>query len=229
MFTVIVQSLTAVPIARALKVTLPDSDGFLIVSSNPVSRAIARALMESDIAVMLADRSRRRRLKAEKEHIPTYRETLPEEFEAGYFDEYGLGSLLALSADEHENIEATIAYRRVFKRDNVYSIRSRRENGKNQSERRLRRASRLFGKTLFSNRIDYQMLLQMLEKGAELHFFALDQKLDPRQFHEQCGREAVMLFAFDTRNKAHCFSAEAVPSADAGWRILYLGFQPPTI
>jgi hypothetical protein len=53
--TVVLQSLTAGPLARALKVAEPGSGGFLIVGANPLARAIALALAQQEVSVRLTD------------------------------------------------------------------------------------------------------------------------------------------------------------------------------
>lgn len=53
--TVVLQSLTALPIARKLKVTEPATDGYLIIGANKVALRIAKALINKGISVKVAD------------------------------------------------------------------------------------------------------------------------------------------------------------------------------
>ena len=55
--TVVLQSATARPLARLLKVAEPAARGFLIVGANPVARAVGRALKQRGSNVLLTDSS----------------------------------------------------------------------------------------------------------------------------------------------------------------------------
>ncbi|MCX5511876.1 hypothetical protein OH705_28895, partial [Pseudomonas sp. BJa3] len=55
--TVVLQSATARPLARLLKVAEPSPSGFLLVGANPPARAIAKDLQQLGCRVLFTDSS----------------------------------------------------------------------------------------------------------------------------------------------------------------------------
>jgi hypothetical protein len=53
--TVLLNSLTALPLARLLGVAEPDPQGFLLLGAHPVAREIGRYLQDHDHMVLLTD------------------------------------------------------------------------------------------------------------------------------------------------------------------------------
>lgn len=217
--TVLLQSITAVPLARFLRVTLPEPEGFLIVGANKLARTIAAALLENNIKVMLTDSSKERIAEAEKAGIPTYRGNPLSEHAEYNLHLTGLGTLLTLSAHESENIAAAFHYRQEFGKRNIFSLPVSKGRGSALAESR----PRIRGKELFNNEASYSHLLHMLDRGAEIKCASLEKKIDLNDFHEKYGKEAIALFAIDPENSAHCFHEEQLPSLDEGWKVLFLG------
>ncbi|MDJ0624475.1 MAG: sodium:proton antiporter [Desulfocapsaceae bacterium] len=220
-FTVLLQSLTAVPLARILGVNLPEPEGFLIIGANRLARAIATALLKNDIKVMLTDSSWERIAEAEKEGIPTYRGNPLSEHAEYNLQLVGLGTLLALSAYESENIAAAFHYRQEFGKNNIFTLPASKDRG--SSKKRGRPQTR--GILLFDSKASYAELAEMFEQGATIKQFTLQKKIDLDDFHEKYGKEAIPLFAIDPENTAHCFNKEQLPGMDEGWKILYLGYD----
>ena len=223
-FTVLLQSLTALPVANLLKVTLPAADGFLIIGSNRLSRAIAKMLLGLNIKVIIVDSSKEQIAKAEAENIPSYRGNPLSEQAEYNLELVGLGNLLALSAHESENIAATLHYRQEFGKSNIYSILSTSQKDSKNSISTNRRWSQLRGKILFNEKVSYQILTQMIGRGATLKLISLNEKFDPKDFYTTHGEEAVPLFGIDQNNQVHCFSAQGSLQINEGWQILYLGY-----
>ena len=224
-FTVLLQSITAVPLAKLLKVSLPDPDGFLIIGSNRLARAIATSLMEFDIKVVIADTSKDRIARAEEANIPTYRGNPLSEHAEYNLELAGLGTLLAMSANESENVAAALHYRQEFGKNNIYSLLPTAKKGSGGDTSKVRTMSQLRGQTLFSEKVSYQSLARMIEKGAKVRHFTQKDTFDLKDFQEKYGKEAVPLFGIDPENQAFCFSTENSLQIENGWQILYLGYD----
>ena len=224
-FTVLLQSITAVPLAKLLKVSLPDPDGFLIIGSNRLARAIATSLMEFDIKVVIADTSKDRIARAEEANIPTYRGNPLSEHAEYNLELAGLGTLLAMSANESENVAAALHYRQEFGKNNIYSLLPTAKKGRGGDTSKVRTMSQLRGQTLFSEKVSYQSLARMIEKGAKVRHFTQKDTFDLKDFQEKYGKEAVPLFGIDPENQAFCFSTENSLQIENGWQILYLGYD----
>lgn len=222
-FTVLLQSLTAGPIARFLKVTLPDSDGFLIIGSNRLSRAIAKALLSANCNLMLGDSTVERLAEAKRAGIPTYTGNPLSELANHNLELVGVGSLLALSSSESENMAATLHYRREFGKNNIYSILSAPRKFSAETTMKSGPAPQLPGKTLFSEEVSYQTLIDMMDHGATVQCQNLEGRLEPNVVDEKYGRDTVILFGIDPSNKVHCVTTDNSLTLDKDWQIVFLG------
>ena len=95
--TVVLQSATARPLARLLKVTEPAPSGFLIVGANRPARTLGKALQQLGSRVLLTDSSWENIRAARMEGLPTYFGNPASEHADLHLDLAGLGYLLALS------------------------------------------------------------------------------------------------------------------------------------
>lgn len=70
--TVLLQSLTARPVAKLLAVSEPDGHGFLIIGANSLAIAIGKALRDNGLRVLLVDSNWENTRKARMEGLPVY-------------------------------------------------------------------------------------------------------------------------------------------------------------
>jgi Trk K+ transport system NAD-binding subunit len=217
-FTVLLQSLTAVPLAKMLRVTLPEPEGFLVFGGNRVARTIARGLLDNDVKVMVTDSSKERIARVEEEGLPAYRGNPLSEHAEYNLQLAGLGNLLAMSPYESENIVVAYHYRREFGKNNIYTLQALSEHDSSKAT-----MSQLRGRKMFTERCSYAVLSKLIENGATMNHVTMEKKFDVTEFHEKFGKEAVPLFAIAPKNTTYCFTDAQVPGIDEGWRILYLG------
>ncbi len=125
--TVIFQSLTAAPLAGFLKVTEPESRGFLIIGANAVSMAMGKALATLDFKVTIASSSWVNMQKAKLSGLKIYYGNPASELADIHLDLVGIGHLLALSSDPSFNTVAAMKYRPEFGREHIFHIDAHRE------------------------------------------------------------------------------------------------------
>lgn len=215
--TVVLQSLTAGPLARFLKAAEPDAQGLLIVGANPLARALAVALERERIPVLLTDtlwdnvsRARMAGLKA------YYGSPLSPHAEA-YLDIAGLGRLLALTSDAHLNALACSRYRGVFGLKGVYALRvSAPANGSD------RRETATTGLTAFGAEASYVDLARRFGRGAEVRRTTLTESFTLAEFQALHGERATLLFTLDTKGRLEIVSAEKPLEPAAGWTLMSL-------
>ena len=92
--TVTLQSLTAKTVVRRLGVAAPPPRGVLIMGGNPVARAVAQALYERDVPVILADSAWENIRAARMAGIPVYHGSVLSEHADTHLDLTGIGTLL---------------------------------------------------------------------------------------------------------------------------------------
>lgn len=215
-FTVMLQSLTAYPIARMLKITLPEADGFLIVGGNRLARAIAETLVDLKKNVIVVDNSRRNTPEIRRIPGPVYSNRSLSERTGGDVELAGLGTLLALSHRESENIAAAYHYRQELGKNNIYVLPA-------QAEGKHRHNLRFSGKTLFDPPASYVRLEHMITDGAEILHTTQTAKYTLEDFRRRHGRQTLPLFAVDPRQQVHFFNNQSSPQPEKNWIVYYLG------
>ncbi|MCZ4303679.1 sodium:proton antiporter [Zoogloeaceae bacterium G21618-S1] len=213
--TVVLQSLTAGPLARLLKVAEPGSGGFLIVGANPLARAIAQALSQNDVSVRLTDMLWDNVSRARMAGLQTYYGNPLSEHAEVYLNTAGLGRVLAMTADEHLNELACTRFKGDFGPKRVFALRvGAREKG--------RKAVSLAGLEAFGEGTNFVELSRRLARGAEIRQTNISEAFSFEQFSTNYGERAVPLFAIDPKGRVEVFATEAEVQPKAGWVVLAL-------
>ncbi|MBT0963543.1 cation:proton antiporter [Denitromonas iodatirespirans] len=213
--TVVLQSLTAGPLARLLKVAEPGSGGFLIVGANPLARAIAQALSQNAVAVRLTDMLWDNVSRARMAGLQTYYGNPLSEHAEVYLNTAGLGRVLAMTADEHLNELACTRFKGDFGPKRVYALRvGAREKG--------RKAVSLAGLEAFGDGVNFVELSRRLARGAEIRRTNISEAFSFEQFRANYGERAVPLFAIDPKGRVEVFASETEVQPKAGWVVLAL-------
>lgn len=215
--TVVLQSLTAGRLARLLKVAEPEAGGFLILGANPLARAIAHALSQQSVQVLLCDtlwdnvsRARMAGLKA------YYGNPLSEHAEI-YLDTSGLGRLLTVTADAHLNALACNRYKGIFGPKDVYALKVGGVVPGNSRSDTARE-----GRTAFGSQVGYVDMSRRLYRGAEIRRTNLSEAFTLEHFNAMHGERATLLFAITPKGLLEVFSAEAPLEPGPGWTVIAL-------
>jgi NhaP-type Na+/H+ or K+/H+ antiporter len=217
--TVLLQSATARPIASWLGVAEPESKGFLIISANPVSRTVAKALVDQGFRVLLAESSWTNITAAKMEGLDTYYGNPISEHADRHLDLVGIGRMLALSSHEHLNVSSLMHYRLELGPNMVFAIQSKvaTDASDNRTAAAIRR-----GKTLFGWDVTYAKLAGMLSRGAEIRTTRLTDTFNYQEFISAHNGEAILLFAMDIKKRLHVVIEERPLTPKAGWLLISL-------
>ncbi len=216
--TVLLQSLTAGPIARWLDVAEPEPTGFLIIGADTVARAIGKALQQNGFRVMLADPSRDHFTAAKMEKLPVYWGNPVSDHAGRHLDLTGIGRLLALSPSNELNALAALHYRMDFGANNVFSLRT------HPSERQTRGEKALFrrgGIPLFQETITHAALARRLAGGAKIQTTTLTGRFSYEAYLGQQTR--IPLFAINPGQRIFPLTSQGAFSPQAEWKIIGLG------
>lgn len=221
MGTVIIQSATARPFAKALGVAEPDSKGFLIVGGNVVARNIAQALQSADYRVMLCDTLWDNISIARMKNIPAYYGSPLSDHADRHLDLVGIGGLLGLSHHTDRNNLAVTKYRNEFGTNNVLSLASRDDTADGSYKHSVSHEHR--GRILFGKDITYSTLSSLFAKGAQIKNTTLTEEFDFQAWsmHEN-NFENIPLFAIDTKEQLHWFADDAELVPKSGWHLFSL-------
>ncbi|HBL45255.1 MAG TPA: sodium:proton antiporter [Planctomycetaceae bacterium] len=217
--TVLLQSMTAGPLARFLKVAEPENEGFLILGANRVAQVIAEELKKNNIQTLLTDQNWSAVTEAKLKGLAAYWGNPVSEHAERNMDLMGIGNLLAMSPHVELNALAAQYYRLEFAPANIFTIRNSQPNS-GASEAKA--AFRYSGRILFGDSITYQDLEQLLQQGAEMKTILLTDEFTFEDYLEQQGTARVSLFAIDTNAAVHVFTAQPDFTPKAGWKIMAL-------
>lgn len=219
--TVVLQSLTAAPLARLLGVAEPEPHGVLIVGAGPLARKLAKALLDRDIAVMVTDTQWDNLSNARMMGLRTYfGNPMSEHAELG-MDLTGLGTMVAMTSDPHLNALACERLARELGPNKVYQLRVRADEVRSVASGKARDA--------FGPQASYESLTAALARGAEVR---ATQLTDEFGFDAMRGRYAeffVPLFGIDLKGVPRAFASDSQFEPAAGWTVVALvaPVQPP--
>jgi NhaP-type Na+/H+ or K+/H+ antiporter len=217
--TVAVYGLAAGTVARLLGLAEPDPQGVLIVGAHAPARAIACVLQAHGFPVLLLDEHRSQIVEAHLEGLPAHagsihHDRLPEEL-----DLTGIGRLLALSPLESVDVVAVERFREVFGRANVYQLPPEHEPGKKHESPELQ------GRLLFSRDLPYAVLEERFRGGAVLKATPLTATFTYRDFEDQFGKAAVLLFVIAQTGRLLVVSADQAVQPQPGQTFISLVSQ----
>lgn len=217
--TVVLQSLTTKRMIQWLGMSASPPRGVLIVGGHPVARALAKALHDQDVPVLLADSSWSDIRAARMDDFPVYRGNILSEHADTHLDLTGMGLLLAMSPAEQSNILVSLYYRPLFGSDRVYALRLEKERDDNGHARMIKthRIPRLFGETITLTRLQ-----ETLEQGGTIRAESLTANFDFAAFRAKWGEQAIPLFALDPEGQPRVFSGRESFRPDSGWTLLSL-------
>lgn len=223
--TVVLQSATARPLARLLKVAEPAPSGFLIVGANPPARAIGKALQQMDCRVLLTDSNWENIRAARMDGLATYFGNPASQHADAHLDLVGLGHLLGLSPSGELNALACMRFRHDFGHQRLFSLASGLEVSRSDKHRA---SDEHRGHLLGSQALTYVQLANQMHQGAELYSTHLTETFGWEAYRTLHGERATLLFARDTDGWMHVFDPGSGLEPGPGWTVLALIQQPPS-
>lgn len=218
--TVVLQSATAAPLARWLRVEEPDPHGVLVVGANPVARAIAQALADHGVAVVVADDDWFEIRDARMQNLKTwYGDPLTEHAERS-LPLVGIGQLFAMSARRELNSLACVRYRPDFGRHRVYRLRviARSQDRDGRSEH----AATISAAMLFGQDVSLAALGERLQQGWRVKSTRLSDAFGLDAFMATHGSDAIALFSVDDQSRVHVVSDSEPLTVRSGWSLVAL-------
>lgn len=217
--TVLLQSATAGPLARWLKVADPEPRGFLIVGANRVARAIAAALDDNGFKTLLTDQNWSAVRDAKRQGLSAYWGNPVSEHAERHINLVGIGHLLAVSANIELNALAAHYYRLEFEPNCIYTIRNRQPENDNKAEKS---EFKFGGRFLFDEQLTFQELDQQIEQGAKIKKTLLTDEFTFEDSMSKHQDQRWLLFAIDDNQRLYPFTSTAELSPGEGWKILAL-------
>ncbi len=207
--TVVLQSLTSLPIARWLQVQKKQPRGVLIIGANSVARALAQALQKQGLPVQLTDNGWENYRQARMEGLTAYYGYAWSEHAENYLDLNMTSRVLAMSSNRHQNALAVYHFSHILGKDKVSAVRSgniQNTRGKNDRESsRFRRQE-----TLFSTEYTFGHLSRLISAGATIKATRLNENFGWEDYLNK-NQGVIPLFSLNEDKKLTPIGADQSP------------------
>lgn len=217
--TVLLQSLTARFVAKALGVAESAPRGYLIIGANTVARTLAKSLRGLGFRVLLTDSSWDNIRAARMDGLDTFYGNPVSEYADRKLELVGIGRLLCLSPQRELNVVASMRYRSEFGKDELYTLRSSAEA---QSTEKHKISADHRGNTLFNADMTYAKLASLLSKGAEIRKTKLTDEFGFEDYIAQGEGQITPLYALNPKGRLYLFVDGGDLKPESGWQVLGL-------
>lgn len=216
--TVTLQSLTARPLARLLKVAEPAEYGFLILGANPVARKIGLALKKLDVPVSLADTNWENVKQARMENLQVYFGNPVSEHASTHLDLTGIGNLLVISPYKHMNSLATYHFLDWFGKDSVLTLAEgdQDQKARHQTAEKIQLTRGLFGG------ISYARLASLASQNYLVKTTQLSDEFTFEDFLEKYDHQAMVLFVLNSRDHITPVKSMEAIKPEKDWTLVSL-------
>lgn len=184
--TVVLASLTAKPVAKALGVAEAEPDGYLIVGAHPLGRDIGTALQRAGAQVLLADTNLDNVRQARMSGLNAYYGSLLSAT-ANDVSLEGIGNLLALTSNDEANALSARKYVREFGKQHVFQLLPDRTHERSQLDEKER------ARIAFETEPTFGDLQERYRRGARLKTTTLTEAYPLAQFRAE-QPDALILF-----------------------------------
>lgn len=216
--TVMIQSLTAKPLARWLNVADPNPNGVLIAGFGAFAIPLGKAIKENGFDVIFASSSYDQTRKARMEGINTYYGNIVSEHADRHLNLVGIGHLLALNSRSETNTLATLRYSREFGNQKVYRLKVDKRHGESDRARPHQKWQTPY---LFNDKITYSQILTLMNEGALIKTTNISENYPYSQYLAE-NKENIPLFAITPQQKLLFFTASNKIDIGRNWKIVAL-------
>jgi len=225
--TVVLQSLTAIPLAKLLKIRQKRPSTVIIIGANHVARAIAKVLQEQEVDVYLSDPAwencRLARMVGLKSYFGNPQAAQAERF----LPMSNLKTLIGLSPNRHNNALGVQYFSHILGEKNVYSLKSSNAHSRANNDS----LTFLSRQNLFGANVSFSVLSNLIAKGGKVSATKLAEAFTWDNYLE-VNKEAIPLFVLQhlededyVRVIPFTVNGEYVP--DVGDMIIAM--QPPKV
>ncbi len=220
--TVVLQGITAKPLARLLGVAEAEPQGFLMVGGNPFSLMLAEVLVKAGFVVRLVDLNRSNVRTARMRGLEAFEGNILSEFVENELDLSGIGRLLALTSNDEANSLSCLHLREEFGSSEVYQLAPKQ--GSSDESKAPSRVT--LGRLLFSRTATFEHVEEMMDQGATIKLTKLTQQYPYATFQTENRDRFLPILAF--MNKTVVLATTDVAFLpEPGWTVVSLVVEDP--
>ncbi len=224
--TVLFYGVIARPMAKLLRLSLPDPRGVLMVGGHPWAREIASALKEKGIYVVMVDSNANNVLACRMAGLAAFQSNILDDSIADELDLSGIGYLVALTSNDEINSLAALKYRASYGRNHVFQLsqQSQKLNPRFSSDgasvpREMR------GNTLFHGSLTFDRVEEICQNGGQIRVTGLTEEFNYSRYLSYYNNEVYPLFLIGKNREIHVFAENQKLSPVAGDSIIGLVLQ----
>ncbi|MCG8612449.1 MAG: cation:proton antiporter [Pseudomonadales bacterium] len=217
--TVVLQSLTARVIAGRLEVVEPETNGYLFVGANQVARAVAKALLQKKVQVLVTDTNWEYIKQARMDGLPVYYGNPVSEHAENHMEITGIGNMLAISPYKQLNTQATFHFLDLFGKGHVFGL----SEGDEEQTARHKSLEKIYStRGLFGEGVTFGKLASLISRKASVKTTQLTEEYTFSRHKEKHGNRLIPLFAVSPNGIVQPFSATTPPKPTVGWDVISL-------
>ena len=217
--TVFIYGISAVPVARWLKVASPNPQGLLLVGADAWVRSLAQLLISEGINLALVDSNWSHITAARQLGVTAHYGNILSEHTMEELELDGLGRLLALTPNDEVNALAALHFSDIFGRTNVYQLPV--ESNRSTSTRQ-KIPQHLRGRFLFRREATHDNIAARFGSGATIKRTTLTDEFDFDAFMAQHGETALPLFVMKESGELVVLSVEGRAKPTSGQTLISL-------
>ncbi len=162
--TVLIYSLSAVPVGKALRISRPEPQGVLIVGAHLLARQIGSAIKAQGFDVLLVDTNPINSVQARTAGLAVYQGNVLDEELRNEVSLTSIGRILALTPNDEVNTLAALEWLEAFGRSSVYQLvpGTHVDQPEGSSQPHVR------GRPLFSDGMSYHYLMGRIGTDAQV-------------------------------------------------------------
>lgn len=225
--TVLLQSLTAKPLAQWIGAREQAPQGFLIIGANRVARFIASGLRDANVQVLLCDRDWIHLRDARMDGLKVFYGNPVSEYADQKMDLTGIGKVLGVSEFKEQNSLASMRFRNEFGFKNIFSVRVSNDANAKTLDQEL--DSKYQGRVAFNNYLTFAQFEQLIAEGAEIRKTKITEEFSFEDFKAQNKDSVIPLFAVSSSGNVDTFcDGETLKKIEADYTILSLNYAEKT-
>jgi NhaP-type Na+/H+ or K+/H+ antiporter len=214
--TVLLQGITAKPLAIRLNISEADPQGFLIMGADQFARDLALAVKKAGFTVRLVDVNRANVTAARLAGLDAVQGNILSEYVESDLDLSHIGRLLAVTHNDEANALACKHFEDEFTSQEVYQLTPHLGDSR-QAAPNLPNLGRL----LFASHATCEFVTRALENGATIKTTPVTDKFTFQDFQHLYGEDALILVAYQGKQVLVPTSDEPIRPRP-GWTLISL-------
>ena len=212
--TVAIYGLSAVPLARWLKLSEPNPQGLLIVGAHNWARQLAVIIKQLGHRVLLVDSNPGNVEAAHFKNLEAISGNVLAEDIADRINLQGIGRLLAITPNDEVNALASLHFVEIFGRSEVYQLPFKERE--NAVSRHLR------GRCLFGKSMSFEKISDIFNNSNSIQVIEFETEDEIQNLDTESMLPLIMI---DAQNHVFIFTDEENPKPGRGTRLICLNLN----